>query len=185
MKIIECSLGAVEPLVMGRPYPFTQDEYGRFTCRVDDDRHAALLLSVTHYQVVPEHPGGHPDEKSADEVKAKRTRGGPKPPKQPEQQEPQQQPGLTGSSPSEPDKGAVTGNMTNPDDIGQIKGIGEAVKAKLEQIGFVTIQQIAELSDEDVARLDKELDLKGGITRFAWIEQAQQIIAARTAGTAA
>ena len=56
MKLIQCKLGAAEPLVSGRPYAFTRDEYGRFVARVDDDRHAAILLAVEHYVEVPEIP---------------------------------------------------------------------------------------------------------------------------------
>lgn len=163
MKLIECTLGmAVEPMVAGRPYPFTRDEHSRFVCRVDNEEHAAVLLAVEHYREVPEKPAPAKAKKPAAPAPVQdpaQTQDSP-PVQTPTQEPSQQQPGFV-------------------DDIGLIKGIGPTVKTKLEAIGFASIEQIATLTEEDIKRLDAQLELKGGITRFAWVEQAAKLLEAK------
>lgn len=65
MKLIECKLGAAEPMIGSTPYKFERDRFGRFVVRVYNTDHAAILLSVEHYREVPEEPA------PADEPKAR------------------------------------------------------------------------------------------------------------------
>lgn len=56
MKLIECKLGPVEPMVGSTPYKFERDHFGRYVARVHDPKHVEILLSVEHYHEVPEEP---------------------------------------------------------------------------------------------------------------------------------
>lgn len=163
MKLIECTLGKdVEPMVAGRPYPFTRDEYSRFVCRVDNDEHAAILLAVEHYREVPEKPAPAKAKKPAEPAPTPVPTPVPTPAPAP----------APVTEPSQQQASFV-------DDIGLIKGIGPTVKTKLEAIGFASIEQIATLTEEDIKRLDTQLELKGGIIRFAWVEQAAKLLEAK------
>ena len=64
-----------------------------------------------------------------------------------------------------------------PDDLTQIKGIDEGLAARLRQLNCIKLEQIANLSDEDMANIDETLQLNGRIEKDDWIEQAQRLIA--------
>jgi large subunit ribosomal protein L19 len=69
-----------------------------------------------------------------------------------------------------------------PDDLSQIKGVGEVLVEKLHKLGITKFEQIANFSDEDIAKVDDVLDFKGRIEREDWIGQARALIAEATAG---
>lgn len=58
-----------------------------------------------------------------------------------------------------------------------IAGIGPTIEKKLRAAGITGWDQIAGWSPEDVARLDKELALRGRVAREEWIEQAKELLA--------
>lgn len=62
------------------------------------------------------------------------------------------------------------------DELQQIRGIGPALASKLRDMGVEKLQDIAELDELAVARLDKQLSFPGRIRRDRWIEQAQKIL---------
>jgi predicted flap endonuclease-1-like 5' DNA nuclease len=63
------------------------------------------------------------------------------------------------------------------DDLQQIAGIGPGLEKKLKDSGITTIQQIAELSDQDIAHLEEEIiKFTGRINRDKWVEQAKKLI---------
>ena len=63
------------------------------------------------------------------------------------------------------------------DDLQQIAGIGPGLEKKLKDSGITTIQQIAELSDQDIAHLEEEIiKFTGRINRDQWVEQAKKLI---------
>ena len=62
------------------------------------------------------------------------------------------------------------------DDLTQIGGVGPVIAGKLTTLGITTFKQIADLSAEDVERIDAELNFKGRIERENWIEQAKEKI---------
>jgi large subunit ribosomal protein L21 len=64
-------------------------------------------------------------------------------------------------------------------DVTLIGGVGPALKKKLEAAGYGTLEAIAALSEEDVARLDAELKLGGRIARDEWVEQAKELLAGK------
>ncbi len=64
-----------------------------------------------------------------------------------------------------------------PDDLTQIKGVGEELVQRLEEIGVIKFEQIANWTDEDIANVDEVLSFKGRIEREDWVEQAKSLIA--------
>jgi large subunit ribosomal protein L19 len=68
-----------------------------------------------------------------------------------------------------------------PDDLTQIKGIGADLVGRLRQLNVVKLDQIANLSDEDIANIDEVLQLSGRIEKDDWIGQAQNRVAEASA----
>jgi large subunit ribosomal protein L19 len=64
-----------------------------------------------------------------------------------------------------------------PDDLTQIKGIDADLAARLRQLNCIKLEQIANLSDDDIANIDETLQLDGRIEKDDWIEQAQKLVA--------
>lgn len=63
------------------------------------------------------------------------------------------------------------------DKLTEINGIGPVIEGKLKGLGISTFKQIADLTEEDVARIDAELNFKGRIEREDWIAQAKEKVA--------
>ena len=61
------------------------------------------------------------------------------------------------------------------DDLKKLNGLGPAIAKKLVEAGITTFAQIAAMTDEDVARVEEELSLKGRFERDNWIEQAKEL----------
>jgi large subunit ribosomal protein L19 len=64
-----------------------------------------------------------------------------------------------------------------PDDLTRIKGIDVDLQTRLKQLNCYKYEQIANLSDEDIANIDETLKLDGRIERDNWIKQAQDLVA--------
>jgi predicted flap endonuclease-1-like 5' DNA nuclease len=58
-------------------------------------------------------------------------------------------------------------------DLKRIRGIGVLIEKKLNQMGVVAYEQIANWTAEDVDRVSQSLDFKGRIERENWVEQAR------------
>ncbi len=69
-----------------------------------------------------------------------------------------------------------------PDDLTQIKGVGEELVQRLEKLGVAKFEQIAGWSDEEIAIVDEVLSFKGRIEREDWVGQARKLQAEATAG---
>jgi large subunit ribosomal protein L19 len=63
------------------------------------------------------------------------------------------------------------------DDLTKIKGIDTHLAARLRQLNCIKLEQVANLSDEDMANIDETLQLNGRIEKDDWITQAQALIA--------
>ncbi len=63
------------------------------------------------------------------------------------------------------------------DSLTEINGIGPVIEGKLKAMGIHTFQQIADLTVQDVERIDGELNFKGRIDREEWISQAKEKVA--------
>jgi large subunit ribosomal protein L19 len=63
------------------------------------------------------------------------------------------------------------------DDLTRIKGVDQELAARLNQLGAIKFEQIANFSDDDIANLDEALSLAGRIERDDWVGQAQSLAA--------
>jgi predicted flap endonuclease-1-like 5' DNA nuclease len=64
-----------------------------------------------------------------------------------------------------------------PDDLTRMVGIGPKLAAALAERGVTTFAQIAAWTEQELADVDKALDLKGRAGRDAWIAQAKRFSA--------
>jgi predicted flap endonuclease-1-like 5' DNA nuclease len=60
-----------------------------------------------------------------------------------------------------------------PDDLKRIRGIGVLIEKKLNSMGVVGYEQIANWTAADIDRVSQSLDFKGRIERENWVEQAR------------
>lgn len=65
------------------------------------------------------------------------------------------------------------------DDLKLIGGVGPALEKKLQGLGITSLKQIAELTPEDIERVDGELSFKGRIEREDWVGQAKDLLAGK------
>ncbi len=61
------------------------------------------------------------------------------------------------------------------DDLKKITGVGPVLEKKLNALGITRLDQIANLSDEDIDKIDTALNFKGRISRDDWIGQARSL----------
>lgn len=66
------------------------------------------------------------------------------------------------------------------DNLQLIKGVGKVLEGVLNDTGIYHFDQIANLTDEEVAWLDNSMSFPGRIKRENWIEQAKQLAAGET-----
>jgi len=70
--------------------------------------------------------------------------------------------------------GAAKGMRSAPaEDLKRIRGIGVQIEKKLNQMGIVAYEQIANWTAEEIDRVSQSLDFKGRIERENWVEQAR------------
>ena len=63
----------------------------------------------------------------------------------------------------------------NPDDLTQIKGIGPVLSDKLNEMGIVRFEQIADFTQSDIEQVNEALEFKGGVERERWVAQAKAL----------
>jgi len=68
-----------------------------------------------------------------------------------------------------------------PDDLKLIAGITPELAAKLNKLGLIKFEQIANLSDDDIAKVDEALKLNGQIENDDWTAKAVALMAETTA----
>ena len=64
------------------------------------------------------------------------------------------------------------------EDLTQIKGISAELAARLNQIGVIKYEQIANFSGDDIVNVDDMLNLKGAIEKNDWLAQARALLTA-------
>ncbi len=69
-----------------------------------------------------------------------------------------------------------------PDDLKLIPGITPELEKKLNKLNLVKFEQIANLSDDEIAKLDDTLKLNGQIENDDWTAKAVELMAETTAG---
>ena len=62
-----------------------------------------------------------------------------------------------------------------PDNLAEIKGLNPIAIMGLKKRGIVTFLQIANLTDQEVADIEEDLDLPGCFNRFSWRYQSRQL----------
>lgn len=66
------------------------------------------------------------------------------------------------------------------DDLQRIKGIGPAIERTLNDLGYCSYRQIANMTDDDIARIAARLrGFNGRIQRENWIDQARDLLRPR------
>ncbi|MEI8145480.1 MAG: 50S ribosomal protein L21 [Alphaproteobacteria bacterium] len=73
---------------------------------------------------------------------------------------------------------AAAGAM-DTSNLSLISGVGPTIEKKLRAAGILNWETIAAWSDEDVAKWDQELALRGRATREEWVEQAKELLAGK------
>jgi large subunit ribosomal protein L19 len=71
-----------------------------------------------------------------------------------------------------------------PDDLTLIRDISPDLAARLNGLGVIKFDQIANFSDDDIANLDEALALEGAIEKNNWTDQAMKLMAEATAAEA-
>lgn len=69
-----------------------------------------------------------------------------------------------------------------PDDLKLIPGITPELETKLNKLGLISFEQIANLSDDEITKLDETLELNGQIENGDWTAKAVALMAETTAG---
>jgi large subunit ribosomal protein L19 len=68
-----------------------------------------------------------------------------------------------------------------PDDLKLVPGISAELEKKLNQLGLIKFEQIANLSDEEIGWLDEKLSLNGAIEHDDWVAKSVELMAETTA----
>ena len=64
-----------------------------------------------------------------------------------------------------------------PDNLTEIKGLNAELAGRLNGLGVIKFEQIANFSDDDIANVDEALALGGRIEKDDWVSQAQRLVA--------
>jgi large subunit ribosomal protein L19 len=65
------------------------------------------------------------------------------------------------------------------DDVSLIAGVGPKIKDQLIAEGITSLNQIAEMNDEQIFALDEKLGLKGKSKREEWVTQAKELVSGK------
>jgi large subunit ribosomal protein L19 len=68
-----------------------------------------------------------------------------------------------------------------PDDLKLIVGITPELEKKLNKLGLIKFDQIANLTDDEIIKLDESLSLDGAIENEDWVSKAVALMAEATA----
>ncbi|HEX2447885.1 MAG TPA: 50S ribosomal protein L19 [Methyloceanibacter sp.] len=69
-----------------------------------------------------------------------------------------------------------------PDDLKLIQGVTPELETKLNKLGLIKFEQIANLTDDEIAYIDEQLSLNGAIEHDDWVSKAVELMAETTAG---
>jgi large subunit ribosomal protein L19 len=68
-----------------------------------------------------------------------------------------------------------------PDDLKLIPGVTEDIEKKLNKLGIIKFEQIANLTDDEIAGIDDQLSLGGAIESGDWVSKSVELMAETTA----
>ena len=69
-----------------------------------------------------------------------------------------------------------------PDDLKLIPGVTPELEKKLNKLGLIKFEQIANLTDDEIAAVDEQLNLNGVIEHDNWVSKSVELMAETTAG---
>ncbi len=67
------------------------------------------------------------------------------------------------------------------DDLKLIPGVTPELEAKLNKLGLIKFEQIANLTDDEIAAVDEQLNLNGAIEHDNWVSKSVELMAETTA----
>ncbi len=79
----------------------------------------------------------------------------------------------TQTSPAKPEGQRSAVDDVDADDLKRIRGIGVLIEKRLNAMGVVSYEQIANWTNADIDRVSQTLDFKGRVERENWVEQAR------------
>jgi large subunit ribosomal protein L19 len=68
-----------------------------------------------------------------------------------------------------------------PDDLKLIPGVTPEIEKKLNKLGLIKFEQIANLTDDEIAAVDEQLALNGAIENDHWVSKSVELMAETTA----
>jgi large subunit ribosomal protein L21 len=74
---------------------------------------------------------------------------------------------------------AASAGAPDASNLSLISGVGPTIEKKLRAAGIVSWNDIASWTEEDIAKWDAELSLRGRATREEWVEQAKELLAGK------
>jgi large subunit ribosomal protein L21 len=74
---------------------------------------------------------------------------------------------------------AAPAGETKADDLSLISGVGPKILKTLNALGYMTYAQIANLSAEEIEKIEAEIKMPGRIAREEWAEQAKELAAGK------
>jgi large subunit ribosomal protein L21 len=86
---------------------------------------------------------------------------------------------LKAASPATKGKAEPKADTLDASNLSLISGVGPTIEKKLRAAGITSWNDIAAWSDEDVAKWDEELKLRGRATREEWVVQAKELLAGK------
>lgn len=66
------------------------------------------------------------------------------------------------------------------DDLTRIEGLNATIQTQMNKLGVIKLEQIANLTDEEIILLDEALGLSGKIEKDDWVTKAQEAMAEAT-----
>ena len=69
-----------------------------------------------------------------------------------------------------------------PDDLKLIQGVTPELETKLNKLGLIKFEQIANLTDDEITAVDEQLKLNGAIENNDWVVKSVELMAETTAG---
>jgi len=80
----------------------------------------------------------------------------------------------TEETPATPE--AKSGEADFDDDLKALTGVGPALEKKLISAGITSLKQIADMGEDDIAKIEDELSISGKFEKGDWVNQAKGLI---------
>lgn len=68
----------------------------------------------------------------------------------------------------------------DPDDLTLIEGLNKTIQTQINKLGIIKLEQISNLTDDEIVSLDEALGLSGKIEKDDWVTKAQEAMTTST-----